>query len=74
MKADVQIERPWKRQGGKDQGRRVEDTGLKVAEEWRAAKIIWAPVGDGTVLQDLRQKMLCRIKPSVNVPKKESLI
>ena len=74
MKADLQIERPWKRQGGEDQGRRVEDSGLKVAEEWRAAKIIRAPVGDGTVLQDLREKMLRRIEPSVNVPKKESLV
>ena len=72
MKADVKIERPWKRQGGEDQGRRVENTGLKVAEEWRATKIIRAPVGDGTVLQKLSEKVLCRIEPPVNVPKKES--
>jgi hypothetical protein len=72
MKADVKVKGPWKRQGGEDQGRRVEDTGLKVAEEWRATKIIWAPVGNETVLQKLSDKVLCRIEPPVNVPKKES--
>jgi hypothetical protein len=44
MKADVKIERPWKGQGGEDQGGRIEDAGLQIAEEWRATKIIRAPV------------------------------
>ena len=73
MKAYVQIEGPRKRHGREDQRWEVEDTGLKVAEEWRAAEIIWAPVGNETVLQKLSEEVLCRIKPPMNVPKKEGV-
>jgi len=74
MKADVQIEGPRKGQEGEDQARRVEDTGLKVAEERSAAKIIRAPVRDESALQELGEEMLCRIKPPMNVPKKEGVV
>jgi len=50
MKTDVKIEGPRKGKEGEDQARRVEDTGLKVAEEGSAAKIVWAPVRDESVL------------------------
>jgi hypothetical protein len=74
VKAHVSIERPWKREEGKEQGRRVEHTGLEVAEKWRAAEIIWAPVGNESVLQGLREEMLCRIEPPMNVPKEEGVV
>ena len=71
MKADVQVEGPGEGQEGEDQARRVEDTGLKVTEEWRATKIIRAPVRDESVLEELGKEVFCRIKPSMNVPKEE---
>ena len=74
MKADVKSEGPGRGQEGEDQARRVEDTGLKVTEECRAAKIIRAPVRDESVLQELGEEVFCRIKPPMNVPKKEGVV
>jgi hypothetical protein len=74
MKADVQIEGPRKRQHGEDQGKRVEDTGLKIAQEGRTTKIVRTPVGNVTVPKKLSEEVLRRIRPPVNVPKKESLV
>jgi len=74
MKADVKIEGPGKGQEGEDQARRVEHTGLKVAEERSAAKITRAPVRDESVLQELGEEVFCRIKPPMNVPKKKSVV
>ncbi|MCU0597168.1 MAG: hypothetical protein MUC98_17135 [Desulfobacterota bacterium] len=74
MKADVKIEGPGKGQEGEDQARRVEDTGLKVTKERSAAKIIRAPVRDESVLQELGEEVLSRIKPPMNVPKKEGVV
>ena len=74
MKANIQIEGPRKGQEGEDQARRVENTGLEVAEERGAAKIIRAPVRDGSVLQELGEEVLCRVKPPMNVTKKESVV
>lgn len=74
MQADVQIEGPRKGQEGEDQARRVEDSGLKVAEEWSAAKVIRAPVGNNPLLQGSGEEVLSRIKPSMNIPKKERVV
>lgn len=71
MQADVQIEGPGKGQEGEDQARRIEDAGLKVAEERSAAEVIRAPVGDNSVLQGLGEEVLSRIKPPVHIPKEE---
>lgn len=73
MQTDVHVEGQRKGQEGEEQAGRVEDTGLKVTEEGGAAEIIRAPVGDGVVLEGLSKKIFCRIKPPVNVTKKESL-
>lgn len=74
MEAHIHIEGQWKRNGCEDQRGRVEDTGLKVAEEWRAAEIVWAPERNVTVLQKLSEEMFCRKKPTVNIPKKEGVV
>jgi len=46
---------------------------LQIAEEWSAAKIMRAPVWNGNVLQDPSEKILCWIRPAVNVSKKKGL-
>ena len=74
METHVPVEGPGEGQESEDQGWRVKNAGLKVAEEWGAAKIARAPVGDNSALQGLAEKIFRWIKPPVNVTEEEGAV